>query len=114
MELQIVTLADDTIHVIRIGENITFANVKIFSKAAQELLDSGATKVLLDLKEVNFCNSHGFGAIINLYTRLAKRDGRFAILNPQKAILEVLEITKMDSIIGVYHEETEAVKALTA
>jgi anti-sigma B factor antagonist len=98
--------------VVRVSENITFANVKEFQSVTQELVDAGVSRVLLDLAKVSFCNSHGFGAIINLYTRLAKRDGRFAILKPQKAIQEVLEITKMDSIIGVYEDEEEAVKAL--
>ena len=114
MELKIEELENGQVQVIRVGENITFANVKEFSQVAQELIEGGAMKVLLDLEKVSFCNSHGFGAIINLYTRLAKRDGRFAILKPQKAIQEVLEITKMDSIIGVYVAETEALKALSA
>ena len=98
--------------ILRVGENITFANVAEFSATTQQLIDEGVTKLLLDLHDVSFCNSHGFGAIINLYTRLAKRDGRFAILRPQKAISEVLEITKMDSIIGVYEDESAALKAL--
>ena len=114
MEIETENLGQGAIKIIRVKENITFANVKEFSSIAQELIDDGAMKVLLDLKQVNFCNSHGFGAIINLYTRLAKRDGRFAILNPQKAIQEVLEITKMDSIIGVYNDEKEAIDSLSA
>ena len=36
------------------------------------------------------------------------------ILLHQKAIQEVLEITKMDSIIGVYADERDAVAALAA
>ena len=112
MEMTVEDLKSGAIKVIRVGENITFANVKEFAETTQGLIDGGASKILLDLERVSFCNSHGFGAIINLYTRLAKRDGRFAILNPQKAIQEVLEITKMDSIIGVYESEEEATKAL--
>jgi len=114
MDLKVEELDDGAVKVVRVGENITFANVKEFSQTTQELIDGGAMKVLLDLEKVSFCNSHGFGAIINLYTRLAKRDGRFAILKPQKAIQEVLEITKMDSIIGVYADERDAIAALAA
>lgn len=114
MELTVQQNVPEGVVVVRVGENITFANVKEFSASTQELVDGGATRILLDLEQVNFCNSHGFGAIINLYTRLAKRDGRFAILKPQKAIQEVLEITKMDSIIGVYANEADAIQALTA
>ena len=114
MDLSIEDRNDCTLKIVRVGENITFANVKEFAAVTQEVVEGGATRVLLDLSKVNFCNSHGFGAIINLYTRLAKRDGRFAILNPQKAIQEVLEITKMDSIIGVYDSEDDAVHALTS
>jgi anti-sigma B factor antagonist len=114
MKLRIENIENSTIKIIHVEENITFANVKEFSKVTQELIDEGSKRILLNMEKVSFCNSHGFGAIVSIYTRLAKRDGRFAILKPQEAILEVLEITKMDSIIGVYKNLDKAITALSA
>lgn len=114
MELRIEEIENSEIKIIHVEENITFANVKEFSKITQEIIDGGAKRILLNMDKVSFCNSHGFGAIVSIYTRLAKRDGRFAILKPQDAILEVLEITKMDSIIGVYKGRKEALEAISA
>jgi anti-sigma B factor antagonist len=114
MELHVEETGNPSIKIIHIEENITFANVKEFAQITQKIIDEGATRILLDMDKVSFCNSHGFGAIVSIYTRLAKRDGRFAILRPQDAILEVLEITKMDSIIGVYKNKDEAIKALSS
>jgi anti-sigma B factor antagonist len=114
MEIRVEEIENSEIKIIHVEENITFANVKEFSKITQEIIDGGAKRILLNMDKVSFCNSHGFGAIVSIYTRLAKRDGRFAILNPQEAILEVLEITKMDSIIGVYKGRKEALEAISA
>jgi len=113
MKLHIEEIDNSKVKIVHVEENITFANVKEFSKVTQDLIDDGTKRILLDMEKVSFCNSHGFGAIVSIYTRLAKRDGRFAILKPQEAILEVLEITKMDSIIGVYKSRDKAINALS-
>jgi anti-sigma B factor antagonist len=100
------------VKIVRVGESINFANVRDFNAAANKLLDSGVDKLVLDLEKVEFCNSHGFAVMINLYLKISKAGGKFAILKPKKAILEVLSITKMDSIIPIFQEEKKAVAAL--
>ena len=103
MELRIEEIENSEVKIINVEENITFANVKEFSKITQEIIDNGAKRILLNMDKVSFCNSHGFGAIVSIYTRLAKRDGRFAILKPQEAILEVLECLDLYLTISFGH-----------
>lgn len=112
MQLEIQDAAGGAIKVVRVGESINFANVREFNSAASKLLDEGVERMLLDMQHVEFCNSHGFAVMINLYLKITKAGGRFAILKPRKAILEVLSITKMDSIIPIYKEEVDALTFL--
>ncbi len=104
---------EDGVTIVRINENITFSSIKEFSELTENLATDGG-RVIMDLSKVQFCNSHGFGAIINLYSRLAKRDGKLVLLNPQKPIREILTITQMNKIIEVAETEEEALKKLSA
>ena len=112
MQLDIQEVASGAVTIVRVGESINFANVREFNAAATKLLDQGVDRLLLDMEHVEFCNSHGFAVMINLYLKITKAGGRFAILKPRKAILEVLSITKMDSIIPIHKEEADAVTFL--
>ncbi|MGS0681786.1 STAS domain-containing protein [Shewanella sp. 125m-7] len=74
-----------------------------------KLKDNLREHLLLDMSDVRFMDSSGLGAIMGTYKML--RNTKISIINPQKPILDLLKLTRIDKLI-VSHASIE--DALTA
>jgi anti-anti-sigma factor len=59
----------------------------------QEVIDSGATIVVLDLGEIDFIDSSGIRVIVRAARHLQERDGRLLVENTSGATQRILEVT---------------------
>jgi anti-anti-sigma factor len=69
-------------------------------------------RVLVDLSKVNYLSSIGIPMLINTAKSVAKRGGKMALLNPQRNVEDVLELTGIPLIIPIHHDLNIAVSAL--
>ena len=58
--------------------------------------------VLVDLSRVDYISSIGIPLLINSAKSLARQGGKMALLKPQKAVENVLELTGIPLIIPIY------------
>ena len=68
--------------------------------------------VLVDLSKVNYISSIGIPLLINSAKSLARQGGKMALLHPQKAVENVLELTGIPLIIPIYQNLNTAVSDL--
>lgn len=59
-------------------------------------------RVIVDLSRVNYLSSIGIPMLINTAKSIANQGGKMALLNPQRNVSEVLEITGIPQIIPIY------------
>ncbi len=82
---------------------------------AEELKNSGFTKVLVDFGGVDYVDSTGIGFLIGIYTSVKRSpQGQFALVNANRRVREVLELTRLAQIIQTYPTEAAALGALAA
>lgn len=67
-------------------------------------------RVLVDLSKVNYLSSIGIPMLINTAKSVASRGGKFALLNPQQNVAEVLDIVGIREIIPIF-TDLESAKA---
>lgn len=79
--------------------------------AVNRLVDSGKTKLLLNLAEVPYVDSAGLGEIVRCYTTVSRKGGRLKLLNLTKKIQDLLSITKLLTVFETYDSEQEAIKS---
>jgi anti-sigma B factor antagonist len=79
--------------------------------AVTRLVDSGKTKILLNLAEVPYVDSAGLGEIVRCYTTVSRKGGRLKLLNLTKKIKDLLSITKLLTVFETHESEDEAVKS---
>ncbi len=79
--------------------------------AFREVIDAGATRVVLDLSGVEYISSGGLRVIIMLMKSLEKARGRLIICNPSPFVSEVFEITHLSRRIPIYPNQEEALTA---
>jgi anti-sigma B factor antagonist len=91
---------------VRIGD----ASVAL-REAMRKLVDSGKTKVLLNLGGVKYMDSTGIGELIANYTTLSRKGGQLKLLNLTERIQNLLVITKLLTVFDSYDNEAEALKS---
>ena len=65
--------------------------------------------VLVDLSKVNYISSIGIPLLVNSAKSLARQGGKMALLHPQKAVENVLELTGIPLMIPVFENVNTAV-----
>ena len=93
---------------------ITFENSNQLKEEAKQQLSKRETleSLIFDLSQVPYVDSSGVGVIFSLFKYMRLKDGSLTIVNPNKKIKRVFEVTKMTDIIPVYETTEEALNEL--
>src|SRR5215212_9028718 len=64
-------------------------------------LTNGQRNIQIDLSETNFLDSCGLGALIALHKTACSRNGTLRLVNPQPAVQQILELTRMHRVFEI-------------
>jgi anti-sigma B factor antagonist len=64
----------------------------------------GTKRLVLDLTNVSYMDSSGFGALVRLWVSTKKADCEFKVINLNERIKELLRITNFSKILEGDHE----------
>lgn len=98
------------------GGEIDFAASPQLKERIDERIDSGITRVVLDMSTVTFIDSTAIGALVSTAMRLNELDGTLAVVCPDdnRRVLSIFEIAGLDSVIALHSLREEAVAELAA
>jgi len=74
------------------------------------LLERGFLKVLLNLHQVHNIDSTGLDGIVRAYTMVRKKGGRLTLLNVQKRLRTLLDVTKLSTVFQTFDSEEQALR----
>ena len=74
-------------------------------------VDEGAVTLVLDLSEVRYLTSACLGAFMLAHKRTRKLGGGVRVARPQPLVRQILEITKLTKLFGLYDSVEDAVSA---
>ncbi len=83
----------------------------ILFSAVKQLISSGEKDFLLDMSAVNYINSTGIGSIIQAFRLSQSKGGDLKILSPSQCVTHIIQVSKLDSIFQVYHDQDAAIKS---
>ncbi len=79
------------------------------------LLNDKKRHFVLNLAAVDYIDSSGLGQLISIWTSIRNKNGQMTILNPNKRVQRLFDITRLNSIFEVFDNEADAIrKALKA
>jgi anti-sigma B factor antagonist len=78
-----------------------------------KLREEGANKILINLSAVSFMDSSGLGELASAYARINKAGGQLKLVNIPARILDLLRITKLDSILTGFPDEPAALQSFS-
>ena len=94
------------------GELIDRVQAKELLAEIDTNIIKGESKILLNLKDLNYVNSNGLDVLIRILTKARKASGDAAICCVNNKINELLVITRLDSIFNVCASEEKAIEKL--
>jgi anti-anti-sigma factor len=121
---------DVVVTVMHVDGNIDNSTYEAFQSRADELVDSGAHFILVDLSHVQFVSSAGMRALQHIYQRLRSRypnsdisdedvkkgirEGTYKspflkLLNPSKESAKTFEISGFDMFIEIFTDKDTAI-----
>ena len=79
--------------------------------AIKELVGKGQKKILLNLGEVSYIDSSGIGELVSGFTSVTNGGGQLKLLNLNKRVKDLLQITKLYTVFDVHEDETNAIRS---
>jgi len=75
------------------------------------LIASGAKKIVLNLKEVDYVDSSGMGEIVRCHMAVRKQGGQLKVANLSKMVSELLQATSMNKVFDIQADEDSAIRS---
>ena len=82
-----------------------------FRDTIRNLAAGGQKKLLLNLAEVSYIDSSGIGEMVSGFTSITNQGGVVKLLNLNKRVKDLLQITKLYTVFEVFDDEATAVSS---
>jgi len=79
-----------------------------FREIVKDLVNKGNKKILLNLADVSYIDSSGIGELVSGFTSVSNAGGSLKLLKLTKRIQDLLQITKLYTVFGVFDDEAKA------
>src|SRR6476619_3044239 len=103
---------DDQRQVVAVTGEIDLFTAPELKAALGETLESGRSRIVVDLSDTTFLDSTALGVLIGAVKRLRSRDGALVIVNVDQNIAKTFEITGLDQIFTILATRDDAIAAL--
>ncbi|MBI3665138.1 MAG: STAS domain-containing protein [Acidobacteria bacterium] len=80
-------------------------------ETVRDLVSKGQKTILLNLGDVTYIDSSGIGELVSSFTTVKNQGGQLKLLNLQKKVHDLLQITKLYTVFEVHTDEAAALKS---
>ena len=77
----------------------------------RDMITKNQKKILLNLGEVNYIDSSGNGELVSGFTTVTNSGGQLKLLNLNKRVKDLLQITKLYTVFDVHEDEAGAIRS---
>jgi len=95
--------------VISVSGEVDLYNVSELKKALFSVTDGTYSSVVVDLKDVNYMDSSGIGALVAGQKKMRAHNGKFALINIHDDVLNILKLATLDRFFSIYEDENDLI-----
>ena len=104
-------LVDGVVIVDIVGELRLGDGTGILRDVVRELAGKGYIKILLNLAAVRHIDSAGVGELMSCFTSIRNQGGHLKLMNLNKNVHNLLQITKLYTVFEIEDDEATAIKS---
>lgn len=109
LEINVLKLAQ--IPVIEAQGRIDSMNANELGEVLQHTLDHEGSQIVLDLSGVDYMSSAGVRELVSALKKARRNNGDMRIAQPTERVMDILEMSGLDTIVQVYASRDEAAKS---
>jgi anti-sigma B factor antagonist len=111
MQLKLTSRTQDGILVITGIGRIVFGDEALLLRETVKRALPENKRIVLNLGEISYVDSGGLGTLVALHTSAQNAGGAIKLTNLTHRVDDVLHVTKLVTVLGVYKSEAEAIDA---
>ena len=93
------------------GRLVAGEDTGLLREKMREIAAAGVKMAVLNLKNVDYIDSTGLGALVIGYTTLKKAGGGLKLMNLTRRNIELLVLTKLETVFEVFNDEQDAINS---
>lgn len=93
--------------ILGINGEVDLYNVGELKKTLFSVTEGAIQSVVVDMKNVNYMDSSGIGALVAGQKKMRAHGGRFALMNIHEDVLNILKLATLDKFFKIYESEDE-------
>jgi len=101
---------DADIHLLELSGALDLYGAEQLKQLFMRMIENKVERFFISLREVDFINSSGIGALIFISSTLKKLNGSLVFIVPEGPVLNALEITRLKSYFTIAPSLKEALK----
>ena len=94
------------------GDLDSFSSIYLKERLGKLFTDS-TYEVIIDLNMVDFVDSAGLGQLVSALKMCVHHKGNLMLVGVNKSIMDLLKITKLDTVFRIYDSVEDAVAGFT-
>ena len=99
---------------ISLSDALWSASGTVIGQVIRELVKNGERKILLNLKDVSYIDSSGVGELTGALTAVQRQGGELKLVNPSPKVIDLLRITRLDTLFDVRDHEDSAIQSFSS
>lgn len=105
---------ENDIAIFKINESRLDASIAGILKGEFTILlqTEDVKKLVLDLSEIEYCDSSGLSSILLAFRIIQSNEGHIRIASPSKNVKSLIEISQLDRVLPISNNVKEAVSEL--
>ena len=112
MSVKLTTRQVGDVTVIDVAGRITLGEgSSTLRDALRDMVSKNQNKILLNLGEVSYIDSSGIGELVSGFTTVTNSGGALKLLNLNKRVKDLLQITKLYTVFDVHEDEASAIRS---
>lgn len=112
MELH--SYSSSAVTVLELAGRVDSYSVPALRAQLEQVADKRPAHIVINLSGVNFIDSSGLAALVQGMHRCRNGGGNLCLANPQRPVRLILELTRLDSAIDIFPNESAAIASFQA
>ena len=112
MSLNVKTRKIDNVTVVDMSGRLTIGEpVLLLRETLRVQVNDGTRLFVLNLGDVSYIDSSGIGELVSGFTTVTNGGGNLKLLNLNKRVKDLLQITKLYTVFDVHEDEAGAIRS---
>lgn len=101
----------DGMKILSVAGEIDVYTAPQFREAVDNIIAAGQKHLIIDMSDVTYMDSSGFGTLLSATRRLRPQGGTINLVKCSASIDRILRITRLNTVFNTYDSIEDAIKA---